>query len=74
MNASKKFQHTSIVLQLEEEHFTLTSSDVLQGLSPASKKTLDEFGHKGWELVSVVPYTRGWGDTKALMAFFKRSA
>lgn len=72
MNATVKFQHTSIVLQLEEKHLTLKYSDVLQGLSSESKQTLEQFGDEGWELVSVVPYARGWGDTQAVMAFFKR--
>ena len=74
MTSAVKFQHTSVVLRLDEKNFSLTSKDVLQGLSAESKKVLGDFGDEGWELVSVVPYSRGLGDTNAVLAFFKRSA
>jgi hypothetical protein len=68
-----KFEHASAVLQLEEKNFTLTGRDVLQGLATESKSVLNNLGNDGWELVSVLPYSRGFGDTNALIAFFKRS-
>ena len=68
-----KFEHTSVVLHLDEKNFTLGSKDVLQGLSAESKSVLSNLGDEGWELVSVLPYSRGFGDTNALIAFLKRS-
>lgn len=69
-----KFQHASVVLRLDEKSFTLTSKDVLQGLSSESKRVLGDLGDEGWELVSVVPYSREFGATNAVLAFFKRPA
>ena len=67
------FEHTSAVLHLDEKHFTLGDKGVLQGLSAESKIGLSNLGAEGWELVSVLPYSRSFGDTSALIAFFKRS-
>jgi hypothetical protein len=68
-----KFEHDSAVLHLEEKNFTLGSKGVLQGLSAESKMIVGKYGDDGWELVSVLPYSRGFGDTNALIAFFKRA-
>jgi hypothetical protein len=73
MTTTIKFQHASTVLHLEEKNFTLMSRDVLEGLSAESQRVLGKFGDEGWELVSVLPYSRGGGGTTAVIAFFKRS-
>ena len=71
-----KYEHTSTVLHLDEKHFALTGRESLQGLTRKSASTLSELGEEGWELVSVVPYSRSVllsGATKALLGFFRRA-
>lgn len=71
MNTTQRFEHTSVVLHVEEKNLTLSYKDVLQGLAKESVQSVGTLGDEGWELVSVVRYG-GLGETHALLAFFKR--
>ena len=53
MITTSKFEHTSLVLHVEEKNFTLTSKEILQGLTQESTRLLTAHGEEGWELVSV---------------------
>lgn len=71
MITTARFEHVSVVLHVEEKHFTLSEKNVLQGLTQESSARIAKLGEEGWELVSVVRYG-GLGSTQALLAFFKR--
>lgn len=74
-----KYEHTSVVVHFEKKNFAVTRSEVLQGLAAESASALAKLGIEGWELVSVVPYSRGGAfilgeaGTDAALAFMKRS-
>jgi hypothetical protein len=74
-----KYQHTSIVVQFDKKSFALTRSDVLQGLAAKSATALNELGNEGWEMVAVLPFSRGGAlvpgeaGTDAAIGFFKRA-
>jgi len=79
MTTMTRFEHTSVVLELEEKDFSAQRSDLLQGLAPKSVAQLDALSNDGWELVAVLPYIspsvrlmRQPG-TDAALGFFKRA-
>jgi len=71
MSSIARFEHRSAILHVEEKTFTLSRKEILQGLTSESAELLSSLGEEGWELVSVVRYG-SFGDTEALLAFFKR--
>ena len=68
-----RFEYTTVVLHVEKKNITLTSKDILQGLTEESARILSELGEKGWELVSVVSYSIGISYAESLLAFLKRT-
>lgn len=74
----RKYEHTTVVLRFNEKTFASSRTDMLQGLAPASAKSLQELGRDGWELVAVMPYVSATTrlmrqpGTDAALGFFKR--
>ncbi|MEO5957802.1 MAG: hypothetical protein ABIZ49_04615 [Opitutaceae bacterium] len=74
-----KYEHTSVVLHFDKKTFAVTRSDTLQGLAAKSAESMRELGNEGWELVAVLPYSRGGmfvageAGTDAAIGFFKRA-
>ncbi len=76
----RKYEHTTVVLRFDEKTFASARTDMLQGLAPASAKSLQDLGSDGWELVAVMPYVSSstrlmrQPGTDAALGFFKRGA
>lgn len=74
----RKYEHTTLVLRFDEKGFATSRADLLQGLAPASAKSLHDLGRDGWELIAVMPYVSGstrvlrQPGTDAAVGFFKR--
>lgn len=74
-----KFEHTTVVLQLEKKNFAMTRKDIFQGLSEESARAISGLGDNGWELVAVLPVSSGsagltsFAATDAALGFFKRA-
>ncbi len=73
-----KFEHTTVVLQLEKKNFAVSRADVFQGLSRESAETLAKLGEQGWELVAAFPVSSGsagltsFAATDAALGLLKR--
>lgn len=74
----RKYEHTTVVLRFDEKTFASSRANMLQGLAPASAKSLHDLSRDGWELVAVMPYVSAntrlmrQPGTDAALGFFKR--
>ena len=74
-----KFEHTTVVLNFDKKNFAISRSDVLQGLAAKSAEALAALGGEGWELVAVLPFSKGGAfvpgeaSTDSALGFLKRA-
>src|ERR1022692_762392 len=79
--AMQKWEHSSVLLKLQQKMVALSRKDILEGLDEESAQLLQEMGNGGWELVSALALSYGGATgmfaaptarTDGVLCFFRR--